>query len=828
MTSHEKHKSGISKELEIVLKAAITSPYTQRDGVPSEITQNICNVIEAIFIHGLRDPFFVKGSRYAKYPEPNFWPFVSKYSHRSITTEINSLNQIRSEIGRGRAWIRIVLNQNSLEHYLQLLLRETKAINQFYGENAYLRDGEQMDKVLDLLKGLGSLPIHAAVNSSLLNTWTPSPLILAGLVDGKPLKVGVLAPRQRSSSLREASEVGLPALDFLIDERSPVKVAPIRAKERIDRKAVLSDDDGSSVYSHPSMLDRSEIPERIIFSSTPIGGNYGELPPQNFAPLIVSRRTRRPRKSSRSSSESNSKGSRSQSESASTLADGLTELGTSAHSASQTRVKQSETLDSGIESEHRDNNPGSVSSISDGKENELIRVEETHNTCKDRPENAKDVLEPILSEQPGAPETSADEPQDRCNLDIEMGVQPTEPEAELPDVFDPPADEHQAEGSVDILVRVPELDYRADSVIGTSLHDELFNAEAAPGSNSLLSRSWKKPKTSLPDLDRSGSGSAMLSSSSSPETAGCIVSFDQALRTAMEASGSTEKLNVDLDETEELLMNTDTEGDDENSSSRKASTAASEHVTAAIITIPRENGLDSQDFRCPMCRKSIGAAFSKYGVCGIDGLYYCADCMRAGGEMPIPSRVLRSWDWKQRPVSDRGRAFIEANQDTPVIRIDQHNPTLYDHVPVMKTMKTLREQLQIASMYLFNCRESIAEDFRRRVWPRDHLYNDIHAYSISDLILLHNGQLEKQVRGFLKHAVDHVMHCSLCRQKGFICEVCEAPEVIYPFETETTHRCPRCFSVLHAECASKMEDCPKCVRRAKYEIRQEASDLPLG
>ncbi|VDM78905.1 unnamed protein product [Strongylus vulgaris] len=175
-------------------------------------------------------------------------------------------------------------------------------------------------------------------------------------------------------------------------------------------------------------------------------------------------------------------------------------------------------------------------------------------------------------------------------------------------------------------------------------------------------------------------------------------------------------------------------------------------------------------------------------VCGIDGLYYCSDCMRPGGEMPIPSRVLRSWDWKPRPVSDRGRAFVEANQDTPAIRIDQHNPTLYDHVPILRTMKMLREQLQIASMYLFNCRESIADDFRRRVWPRDHLYNDIHAYSISDLFLLHNGQLEKQVRGFLKHAVDHVMHCSLCRQKGFICEICEAPEVIYPFETETTYR----------------------------------------
>ncbi|KAK6733114.1 hypothetical protein RB195_017090 [Necator americanus] len=824
MSNHDKSKAVISKELEVVLKAAVASSYTQRDVVPSEITQNICSVIEAIFIHGLRDPFFVKGSRYAKYPEPNFWPFVSKYSHRSIITEINSLNQIRSEIGRSRAWIRIVLNQNTLEHYLHLLLRETKAMNQFYSEISFLRDAEHMDKAMDLLKGLGSLPINAAVNSSLLNTWTPSPLILAGLVHGKPLKVGALHPRQRSSSLRDASEVGLPALDFLQDEQSPIKLPPIRSKDRIDRKAVLSDDDGSSVYSHPSMLDRSEIPERIILSSTPIGGNYGELPPQNFAPLIVSRRTRRPRKSSRSSSESNSKKS-SHSESASTLADGLVELGTSAGSSSRTRFKQSETLDSGIESEHRENNPESISSVSDGKENDPNYIDKKESDGKMESTDVKDTRN-VSTEEPFVSNAVVD-----FQSNNEENVRTTEAEAELPDVFDHETDnvfdddEKQPENTIDVLVRVPELDCRASSGIETSLHDELFLAEAAPSSNSLLNRSWKKPKTSLPDLDGSHT---LLSSSSSPDTAGCIVSFDQALRTAMEASGSSEKVTDDLDGSQELLANTDSDDADEENSSRKQSDAVSEQVTALITTIPREIGLDSQDFRCPMCRKSIGAAFSKYGVCGIDGLYYCNDCMRAGGEMPIPSRVLRSWDWKQRPVSDRGRAFIEANQDTPIIRIDQHNPSLYEHVPVMKTIKVLREQLQIASMYLFNCRESIAEDFKRRVWPRDHLYNDINAYSISDLILLHNGQLEKQVRGFLKHAVDHVMHCSLCRQKGFICEMCEAPEVIYPFETETTYRCQRCFSVFHSECATKMEDCPKCVRRAKYEIRQEASDLPLG
>ncbi|KHJ82882.1 hypothetical protein OESDEN_17423, partial [Oesophagostomum dentatum] len=291
-----------------------------------------------------------------------------------------------------------------------------------------------------------------------------------------------------------------------------------------------------------------------------------------------------------------------------------------------------------------------------------------------------------------------------------------------------------------------------------------------------MNRGWKKPKTSLPDLDRTYS--SILSSSSSPDTTPCIVSFDQALRTALETSGSTEKLTEGFDETQESFINSDTEEDEEVGwLLEKLYRSIIDYDTTEYISKSfRSCGARHIRDNHNSARGRVGFArfpmphvpevyWSRvfqvwFSVCGIDGLYYCADCMRPGGEMPIPSRVLRSWDWKPRPVSDRGRAFIEANQDTPAIRIDQHNPTLYDHVPVLRAMKVLREQLQIASMYLFNCRESIADDFRRRVWPRDHLYNDIHAYSISDLILLHNGQLEKQVRGFLKHAVDHVLHCS--------------------------------------------------------------------
>jgi len=68
----------------------------------SEFAHSICSLIEAILIHGLRDAFFIRGSRYSKRPIPNFWPFVSKYTHRSIKQQIYVLNQIKTEVGKAR------------------------------------------------------------------------------------------------------------------------------------------------------------------------------------------------------------------------------------------------------------------------------------------------------------------------------------------------------------------------------------------------------------------------------------------------------------------------------------------------------------------------------------------------------------------------------------------------------------------------------------------------------------------------------------------------------------------------------------------------------
>jgi hypothetical protein len=91
----------------------------------SDVIQAICSVVEAVFIHGLKDAFFLKGSRYSKYPEPNFWPFISKFTPSYIKKQTHSLNQIKNEIGKARAFLRIVLNEGCLDQYVHIMSKDT-------------------------------------------------------------------------------------------------------------------------------------------------------------------------------------------------------------------------------------------------------------------------------------------------------------------------------------------------------------------------------------------------------------------------------------------------------------------------------------------------------------------------------------------------------------------------------------------------------------------------------------------------------------------------------------------------------------------------------
>lgn len=923
----DKIRAALQKELDNVVKAAIASPHSRRENVPSEITQNLCNSIEAIFIHGLRDPFFLKGTRYAKYPEPNFWPFVSKFSHRSITNQISCLGQVRSEIGKSRAWIRIVLNENALSQYLDLLAAESTAIQQFYSDDAFLRllsEPDHSERIRGLLKPLTSLPISAATNSSFLNSWTPTPLILAGLMTGEPLKVGVLKPRPNPKPDHLTEEIAIAAIDALVPEedhdigspqylerkRQMAMNRPIRRRSEADNHSECS-----SVYSHPSMLDSGEmsyqhavvgnlkrnpnssgnmrrvssnqriqlIPQSPLFSSTPVDTTIldqvkitkrssdfvqvvSDAPQPGSEPLIISRRIRRPSKNktnSRDSSESASldskqrkariqnRDSRANSDLPSTIFGTVpNNVAFSPEVAFSPDVELqskpiSTTIDSGIAEMASSSLTETAIPEETGLEQRSVSfIEALHELSTTVEEEVPaprslsltdDCLEDKDKQKEEADSAgTTDIEDDRENFDVTM-----DPEEGTSVTAIPPPPPPVVTRSQPVTIRggsrrqlIHRSQQKTDSILGTSLRDELM--DALPASDDTFENGVpiyvQSPGLMGNSLAAIGARHQMWESrsdhlSSSSDSDGPVVSFGQALRSAMENKNENVKAESLGASSSQDIANEVVEDSGESSESRKSSISAD--ITDKLCRISREKGLDTQDFRCAMCRKTIGGpTFSKFETCAMDSKYYCPECMKGGGKLSIPARVVMDWDWRERIVSDRGRAWFEANQEKALINLKTTNPRLYSHVPALDETRKLREKLHLVSMYLFTCRESVAEDFRRRLWPKEYLRSDIDLYSFTDLVDVKSGSLQRRLGHILKHSISHVMSCTLCKQKGFCCELCSVNEVIYPFNTEATHRCSVCFTVFHIECWRTAGECPKCIRRQHFETRRAEIDDP--
>lgn len=229
-------------------------------------------------------------------------------------------------------------------------------------------------------------------------------------------------------------------------------------------------------------------------------------------------------------------------------------------------------------------------------------------------------------------------------------------------------------------------------------------------------------------------------------------------------------------------------------------------------TLSREQGLDYQNYRCKGCQDLLGSTISKAKVCGFTGEYYCANCMDPNVFI-IPARVIHNWDFKRYAVSKRSALFLLEFQHHPSINMKKLNPKIYCGVSDMAHLQELRIQLNFLKAYIFQCREPVIEELQKRIWPREYLYDHVHLYTIADLAQIPNGSLLLQLEKVVNFAKSHVMDCWLCSQKGFICEVCRNPKILYPFETSTTYRCDECSSVFHAKCLNASTPCPKCKRK---------------
>ncbi|XP_045162784.2 uncharacterized protein LOC123527417 isoform X3 [Mercenaria mercenaria] len=261
-------------------------------------------------------------------------------------------------------------------------------------------------------------------------------------------------------------------------------------------------------------------------------------------------------------------------------------------------------------------------------------------------------------------------------------------------------------------------------------------------------------------------------------------------------------------------------------SPQHCSSPLNQNDMSQFSSIANEKGLDAQNFQCKGCSRAIGLIFGKPRVCKFDGCYYCYEC-HENDEYYIPARIVHNWDFRKHKVGKKNFVFVMDKEEQPYLNIDIINPRLYEHVHEMQEIQSLRRQLMLLKTYLFTCKQSVAEDLRKLVWPRDYLFESTGLYSLADLLQVPTGALSSNLRKVIKFASKHIYGCRLCSQKGFICELCNNPKVIYAFELDATYRCPQCKTVFHKECKTENRPCPKCERRLSRQSYQGSTTVIL-
>ncbi|XP_014601263.1 PREDICTED: sorting nexin-29 [Polistes canadensis] len=131
----------------------------------------LCSILEAIFSHGLRTnciekvnfalkhvSALVSGSnaRSLNTNDAAFWPCIKDQLTWHEQERFSILRKVRTDYGRGRAWLRAILNERSLERNLHTVINPDK-LSSFYEEWAFLLDQEKCAALPNVAAGLSAI-----------------------------------------------------------------------------------------------------------------------------------------------------------------------------------------------------------------------------------------------------------------------------------------------------------------------------------------------------------------------------------------------------------------------------------------------------------------------------------------------------------------------------------------------------------------------------------------------------------------------------------------------------------------------------------------------
>ncbi|KAK2187636.1 hypothetical protein NP493_159g02083 [Ridgeia piscesae] len=236
-----------------------------------------------------------------------------------------------------------------------------------------------------------------------------------------------------------------------------------------------------------------------------------------------------------------------------------------------------------------------------------------------------------------------------------------------------------------------------------------------------------------------------------------------------------------------------------------------------LMSVCCERGLSSQSYRCAECRTKIGfqRGLPEARQCDYNGDYYCDMC-HWNDTAVIPARVLHNWDFEPRKVCRASKQFLRLLFPRPVLHIQQINPMLFSYVEELNDTKRLREEIIIMKRYFLSCKAALDSKLLLQLQPRQHFVETSDMYSMKDLVDVATDVLLPELAKIHASIAQHIKtDCQVCQLKGYICELCDLREVLFPFDSIALV-CPQCSTVLHRHCYMQSgRHCPNCERLSR-------------
>jgi hypothetical protein len=749
----------------------------------NELTHALVTAIEAIFVHGLKGQSSRPSRNARQLPAPNFWTFVLVFSHKETIHRIEKLSAVTTDIGRGRAWIRLAINDGLLGSYLGAMIKDNETLRRHYQRHAILRDIDLMDIYVRYLNGIEIYRFSLAINSGLLNRWVTGPLVLAGLV----VSSNSFEP-PTATAIDAASMLDENGLDPLASS-TPAE-ASAAAFEVINRPAG---------YLYRGLLNEDEALRLILAGVSPAnfsgGSSAVESPigtpkgtPTPSSPLF----TRKVQKRDKRGASQRPFPPRSQ--------DPTSEVNVASSTTSSSKSDE-------MESAAADRSDKEALSVEEAVEKpaaeSLAAVKASESFCEEDDENnPNDVSAEFIDIYARNSGHVSSEEEEEDIVDIYAGnTTPSETTEDSNKTDYKSIQDEEDSTSHDTFVTCPQGNNGASS-LSSSLATESQTSQVYRPTTHIA----KRPKTIMMSSSRSSGsgGSSCLTLAAVPYLAGFIDSWNpfgsgRYFDTPPNAPSDGEMYGFSLKP--HVSVGTLSEED-------------SQQMMLLFDQVVREEGLDMQNYECAECTRAIGTIFGPAKICMYTKRYFCEECHHDETVL-IPAKIMYNWDFRSFRVCHKAKLFLSAVIIEPIIDVKSFNGELFNFAPNLNEVFDLRKQLRYMNAYLATCADGKSQaqtTFKKMIWPRLYLFEEIDMYSIRDLEEIYSGKLISQLQSAVKFARGHILGCILCSGKGFICEVCREDQVIYPFDLDAIMQCAKCYTVFHLDCSVKITTCPKCDR----------------